>query len=130
MWLPPASLGAIEAFAAAASAKAPTAHDTAALELLDGGKSVRVVTFSDRQFWRAQLGDRELEDLLAELAVSLDVPAAILQWPALVMAERDQGAIAIAWDGLMAERGSPSPTCPFRRRLLSRRKSSLKSTRH
>ena len=36
MWMPPASLGAIEAFTSAASSEAPRAHDAAALQLLDG----------------------------------------------------------------------------------------------
>jgi hypothetical protein len=109
MWLPPASLGAIEAFTSVASSEAPRAHDAAALELFDGGKSVHVVTFSDRPFWRAQLGDRQLGDLLAELAVSLEVPAAILRWPALVVAERDRGAIIKAWEGLIAESERAGP---------------------
>ena len=109
MWLPPASLGAIEAFTSAASAKTPKTRDAAALELFERGRPVHVVTFSDRPFWRAQLGDHELGDLLAALAVSLDVPAAILQWPALVVGKRDRNAIVIAWEGLMAESGTPGP---------------------
>jgi hypothetical protein len=113
MWLPPASLGAIEAFTAAASSETPRVHDAEALELLDSGKSVHVVTFSDRLFWRAHLGDYELGDLLAALAVSLAVPIAILQWPALVVADRDRDAIVKAWEGLMAERGSLGPTLSF-----------------
>ncbi|MCW8983952.1 MAG: hypothetical protein OQK55_01315 [Thermoanaerobaculales bacterium] len=109
MWLPPASLGAIEAFAAAASTEAPRAHDAASLELLDGATSVHVVTFSNRPFWRAQLGDRELGTMLAELAVSLEAPVAILQWPALVLADRDQAAIVKAWDELVAEKECAPP---------------------
>lgn len=109
MWLPPASLGALEAFTSASSARAPIAHDAAALELLDGKESVHIVTIFDRPFWRAQLGDRELGELLAELAVSLEVPVTILQWPALVVAGRDQKGIVKAWEGLIAERGGPGP---------------------
>ncbi len=110
MWLPPASLGAIEAFNSAASAKAPRARDVAALELFERGKPVHVVTLSDRFFWRAQLGDHELGDLLAALAVSLEVPLAILQWPALVVADRDPDAIVKAWERLMVERETLGPS--------------------
>ncbi|MBD3851933.1 MAG: hypothetical protein IFK93_11570 [Acidobacteria bacterium] len=110
MWLPPASLGAFEAFASAASSAAPRAYDSAALELLSGKTSVHVVTFSSRRFWRAQLGDWELGDLLAELAVSLEVPVAILPWPALVLADREQGAIVKAWEELVGESEILGPT--------------------
>ena len=109
MWLPPASLGAIEAFTSAASAKTPKTRDAAALELFERGKPVHVLTFSNRSFWRAQLGDDELGDLLAALAVSLAVPIAILQWPALVVAGLGRDAIVKAWEGLMAERETPGP---------------------
>lgn len=109
MWLPPASLGALEAFASASSAKAPRTHDAAALELLDGKESVHIVTFFDRLFWRVQLGDHELCDLLAELAVSLEVPGAILQWPALVVGDRDQDAILEAWGVLITENERTGP---------------------
>ena len=100
MWLPPSSLGALEAFAASANAEARLAHDAAVLDLLDWGSTVQIVTFADCTFWRAQLGDRELGNLLAELALSLESPAAILQWPALVVVGRDLGAIVKAWEGL------------------------------
>ncbi len=110
MWLPPASLGALEAFTSASSARAPIAHDAAALELLDGKESVHIVTIFDRPFWRAQLGDRELCDLLAELAVSLEVPVVILQWPALAVAGQDQAAIVKAWEEMIAKSGKPAPT--------------------
>lgn len=110
MWLPPASLGALEAFTSASSSKTPRAHDASPLDLFDVGKPVHVVTFLNRSFWRAQLGDRELRDLLAGLAVALEVPAAILHWPALVVADRDRGAILKAWDVLVAESGGPGPT--------------------
>ena len=118
MWVPPASLGALEAFDSAASCKAPRAHDAAALELFYGGRSVHVVTFSDRRFWRAQLGDSVLGDLLVDLAVSLEVPAAILKWPALVVADRDQGAIVKAWEELVGESESLGPTLSILPRMV------------
>ena len=102
MWRPPASLGALDAFASAASSEAPAVRGAAALELLTGASAVSVVTFTNRAFWRAQLGDRELADMLAELAVFLEVPVAILDWPALVVADRDRGAIVEAWEERVA----------------------------
>lgn len=109
MWMPPASLGSLEAFAAAASTEAPRACDAASIELLDGEAPVHVVTFFDRPFWRAQLGDRQLGAMLAELAASLEAPVAILQWPALVLTEREPGAIVKAWEEIAAEKGSSRP---------------------
>ena len=47
--------------------------------------------------------------MLAELAVSLDLPFAILQWPALVVADRDPDAIVKAWEKLTAESELPRP---------------------
>jgi len=109
MWLPPASLGALEAFASASSARVPKIHDSAAFELLDGKGSFHVVTFSHHPFWRAQLGDRELRDLLAELAVSLNAPVAILQWPALAVTGRNEAEIVTAWEGLVSVRERTGP---------------------
>ncbi len=103
MWRPPASLGALDAFASAACTEAPAVRDAAALEMLTGASAVSVVTFTNRAFWRAQLGDRELADMLAELAVFLEVPVAILEWPALVVADRDRGAIVEAWEERVVE---------------------------
>ena len=112
LWLPPSSLGAIEAFAASSTGEAPLAHDAAAIELLDDSSTIQVVAPADCNFWRAQLGDRELGQMLAELALSLGTPAAILQWPALVVADRDQAAIVKAWEELVAEtqRAGPAVT--------------------
>lgn len=109
MWLPPASLGALEAFVSAASSLTSEARDAASLELLDGTSSFHVVTFSDRPFWRAQLGDHELTRLLADLAFALEAPVAILQWPALVVAERDERAIVEAWEELVAGSNRAAP---------------------
>ena len=118
MWLPPASLGAFEAFASAASSAAPRAYDSAALELLSGKTSVHVVTFASRRFWRAQLGDRDIGNLLAELAVSLEVPVAILPWPALVLADREQGAIVKVWEELVGESENLGPTLSILPRMV------------
>jgi hypothetical protein len=109
MWLPPSSLGALEAFAASSAGGAPLAHDAAALELLGGSSALQVVAPADCNFWRAQLGDRELGQMFAELALSLETPAAVLQWPALVVADRDRAAIVKAWEELVAENRRAGP---------------------
>jgi hypothetical protein len=90
MWLPPSSLGAQQAFAAAKSAEAPAeGYDAGLAEALDDGAAAVILSFVDRQFWRAQLGERRLAKLLTELAAALNAPAAILPWPALVVREKE-----------------------------------------
>lgn len=110
MWLPPSSLGALDAFSSAASAEAPVAFDAAALEILDQQSSIQVVSVVDRRFWRTQLGDRTLENALTELAVALGAPAVILRWPALVVADRNPGEIVTAWDALATNRETIWPS--------------------
>ena len=90
MWLPPSSIGALDAFTAAdCTAASPEGCDAAVLELSGVDAERVLVTFVDRGFWRAQLGERQLTAILVELAVALDVPAAILPWPALVVSARE-----------------------------------------
>jgi hypothetical protein len=96
--LPPSSLGAIEAFTAADSTEAPVSTDAAALELLEQSASAVVVSFCDRQFWRAQIGDRAMVESLFSLASALGVPATVVGWPALVVAGRDEAEIAERWE--------------------------------
>jgi hypothetical protein len=110
LWLPPSSLGALEAFSTAVSAEAPVAFDAAALELLDGRTLIQVVSIVDRRFWRSQVGDRVLENLTTELAIALEAPAAILRWPALVVADRDPGEIVTAWEELASKRATIGPS--------------------
>jgi hypothetical protein len=110
MWLPPSSLGAMDAFSSAASAKAPVAFDAAALEILEGCSAIQVVSVVDRRFWRTQVGDRALENLTTELAVALSAPAVILRWPALVVADRDPGEIVTAWEELISKREAIGPS--------------------
>jgi len=110
MWLPPSSLGALDAFSTAASAAAPAAFDAAALEILEGSTAIQVVSVVDRRFWRTQVGDRALENLTTELAVALEAPAAILRWPALVVADRDPGVIVATWEEMAAKREAIGPS--------------------
>jgi len=109
MWLPSSSLGALEAFSTAESADEPVALDAAAVDLLEGHPQIQVVSIVDRQFWRSQVGDRVLENLTTELAIALDAPAAILRWPALVVADRDPETIVTAWKELASNRETISP---------------------
>jgi len=109
-WLPPSSLGALEAFSAASSTEAPVAFDAAALDILDGRAPIQVVSFVYRRFWRSQVGDRVLENLTAELAVALEAPAAILRWPALVVADRVPGEIVTAWEELASKSETIGPS--------------------
>jgi hypothetical protein len=110
LWLPPSSLGALEAFSTAASAAEPMALDAAALELLEDRTLIQVVSIVDRRFWRSQVGDRALENLTTELAVALEAPAAILRWPALVVADRDPGEIVTAWEEMASKREKIGPS--------------------
>ena len=110
LWLPPSSIGTLEAFSTAGSAEAPVAFDAAALDLHDGRAPVQVVSFVHRRFWRSQVGDRVLENFTAELAIALEAPAAILRWPALVVADRDPGEIAAAWEELASRRETIGPS--------------------
>jgi hypothetical protein len=114
MWLPPSSLGALDAFSTAASAEALAAFDAAALEILEGSATIQVVSVVDRRFWRTQVGDRALENLTTELAVALEAPAAILRWPALVVADREPGEIVAAWEELASKRDTVSPPLSIR----------------
>jgi hypothetical protein len=110
MWLPPSSLGALEAYSTAASTEAPVALDAASLELLEGRTPIQVVSIVDRRFWRTQVGDRALENLTTELAVALEAPAAILRWPALVVADCGPEEIVTAWEELASKREKIGPS--------------------
>jgi hypothetical protein len=110
LWLPPSSLGALDAFSAAAATEAAITIDAASIELHDGARSNHVVTIVDTLFWKVQLGDRMLEALLSELAVALAAPAAILGWPALVVADRQPDVILSTWEELASEGGRLRPS--------------------
>ena len=110
MWLPPSSLGALDAFSAAAAAEALITIDAASFELHDGATTNHVVTVVDTLFWKVQLGDRALEAQLSELAVALGAPAALLGWPALVVADRDPEAILSTWEELTSKSGTLRPS--------------------
>jgi hypothetical protein len=119
MWVPPSSLGALEAFAAAAEAAMPFPCDASALEILDQRRPLAIVDFNDRPFWRVQIGDAGLTSLLAELAATLEVPAAVVPWPALVVADVDPGDIVSAWEGLATDREWARPSVAVRTPTIS-----------
>jgi hypothetical protein len=119
MWVPPSSLGALEAFAAAAEAAMPFPCDGSALEVLDQRRPLVIVDFNDRPFWRVQIGEAGLASLLAELAAALEVPAAVVPWPALVVADIDPGDIVSAWEDLAPARGWARPSVAIRTPTIS-----------
>ena len=68
------------------------------------------MSFVDRRFWRSQVGDHVLENLTSNLAIALEAPAAILRWPALVVADRDPGEIVTVWEELASKRETIGPS--------------------
>jgi hypothetical protein len=54
------------------------------------------VTWENIGFWRGQLGPRRLLGLLAELAADLEVPPALVPWPALLVAGRPRAEVVTA----------------------------------
>jgi hypothetical protein len=110
MWLPPAYLGAMDAFEAANSPPGPIREfDPIVIELLEPGTPIQLVTFADLQFWRVQFGDSALRYVLTELAESVDRPAAILPWPAVVVAAESSTETLEAWRDLAAGRHQRYP---------------------
>jgi hypothetical protein len=114
MWLPPSSLGVLDAFAAAAEATMPFPCDASALEVLDQRRPLAIVDFNDRPFWRVQIGDAGLTSLLVELAAALEVPAAVVPWPALVVADVEPVDIVSAWESLATEKDWARPSVAVR----------------
>jgi hypothetical protein len=102
MRLPPSSLAALDAFAAAAVAEPLLVPDSSLLNLIDSDLPLCLVTVNDREFWRAQLGDPAMTRALVELAAALDVPATILPWPALILAEIHEDEIIEGWTEVSA----------------------------
>jgi hypothetical protein len=114
MRLPPSSLAALEAFTAADTAKPRAAPDCAMLSLIENGQYLILVTVADRPFWRAQLGDPTLVGSLVELAAALGVPASILPWPALIVAEPEEHDIVEKWGEVVrSDRGLEVQIVPF-----------------
>lgn len=107
--MPVSTPGLVDAFGAASNeSPAPICVETGVTELFDRVSDLKVVSFSNRAFWRAQLGDRILSRLLAELAIGLRTPPAVLPWPALIVADRSHNDIAEAWKPLAAGAGRPA----------------------
>ena len=110
MWLPPSSLAAIEAFEAAASTAPPAFEfDSAVVGTFGTDAPIQIVSFSDRDFWRVQLGERALAVLLAELAGVVGAPAAILPWPALLLSDQLSVGVSEAWRELASSSGGAVP---------------------
>ncbi len=107
--LPLSTPGLVEALRAVSKRPAPAvSFDPAAIELFEDSASLKVAAYSNRGFWRAQLGDRVLARLLAELAIGLGLPPLVLPWPALLLSDRNQRQILEAWKPLAAGAGRPA----------------------
>jgi hypothetical protein len=112
--LPPSSLGALDAFAAADVAEPHVTPDPSLLNLIDGGLPLKLVTTVDREFWRVQLGDSAMTRALVELAEKLGVPAVILPWPALIIAGFDGDEFIERWTEVSAADVGLEPyVCPL-----------------
>jgi hypothetical protein len=114
--LPPSTLGAVEALAAAAAAELPPEGlDPAVAEALSAaGRRLAVVSVADPAFWRAQLGERRLAAMLAGLAERLQAAASLLPGPLLVLAEPRIEELDTAWRNLCAARGGAAPALELR----------------
>ncbi len=113
--LPPSALGAIEALRASCAERAlPATVDPAVMGLLDEAGPLYVVTVADRAFWSCQLGESALVALLMQLASRLEVPPAILLWPALVVAKAWAGAVLECWQELGVDFDGPMPNLVMR----------------
>ncbi|MDX2438389.1 MAG: hypothetical protein QNL88_15260 [Acidobacteriota bacterium] len=107
--MPASTPGVADALRAASrGSRPPLAIDPGVTELFDGVPELKVASFSNRAFWRAQLGDRVLSRLLAELAIGLRTPPAVVPWPALILADRSERQILDAWQPLAAGAGRPA----------------------
>ena len=118
--LPPSTLSLEEALSAAAASVVggdACRPDLVAPVAAAGGK-VKLLSFRNHAFWRNQLGETALASLLVELAALLEVPPAILPWPALLVAGREQRRVAAAWKKQAA--AGPSPTQGLVTTTLSR----------
>jgi len=107
--LPVSTPGLVDALQAASRASPPLlTAEAGVMELFDRAKDLKVATLSNRAFWRAQLGDRVLSRMLAELAIGLQTPPAVVPWPAVILSDRNQRQIMEAWKSLAAGVSRPS----------------------
>lgn len=107
--LPVSTPGLIDAVESASRASPPpVTAEVGAVEIFDRAADLKVVTLSNRGFWRAQLGDRLLARMLAELAIGLRSPPAVVPWPAVILSDRSEHQITEAWKPLAAGAGRPA----------------------
>jgi hypothetical protein len=109
--LPPSTVAAGEALAAAAGAPSPPAgYDPGvAVALAAASPSLSVVSFPGLAFWRRQLGDRVLTERLLAVAGLLQLPAAVLPWPAMVIPASGP-ELEAAWARLGEARAALAPS--------------------
>ena len=114
--LPPSTVAAAEALTAAAATTLPSGgFDPAVAGVLAAGASpLAVVSIRDRGFWRRQLGDRVLSERLLAAVGSIEATAAVLPWPALVLAAADGSRLEAAWRSLADDWAQPAPSLDVR----------------
>jgi hypothetical protein len=107
--LPVSTPGLADALRSAShGSKTIATFDPCSIELFDGLPGLVVAAFSNRAFWRAQLGDRVLSRLLADLAIGLQSPPGVLPWPAVLLTDRNELQILEAWKPLAEGAGRPA----------------------
>lgn len=107
--LPPSTPAMDAALAAAASSQTAFEFCNSEVAMLAaGGARLTVWTFQNHEFWKHQLGETVLAFLLFELAGRLQVPPAILAWPALLVSGRTRREVNAAWKERARDRSAPS----------------------
>ncbi len=99
MWLPPSTVDAAAALAASELVDTGAPALDPWLADLEAGpdRPMVAVSWIHRAFWRCQVGERRMAALLAELAAELEVPPAILPWPALLVPADSNDELGPAW---------------------------------
>lgn len=113
VWLPPSTAAMTDAFSAASQDRDTCwwRYDPRLSEAM-GRLDERscVVTWKSLRFWKRHLGEQALSGLLGQLASTLDLAPAILQWPALVLSGCDEAEVRAAFEKLEASSDiSPMP---------------------
>jgi hypothetical protein len=103
--LPPSTVHAIAAFEAAARAQPGFEVDPRLVDLaVSADDTSIVVSWDDRALWRCQLGDREMDSLMRDLAGELGVLPALFPGPALVVSGKTGDEIRATWRKIAKDR--------------------------
>ncbi len=105
LWLPPSTAAMQDALAAASCFAVDCGGrcDERLVETMSShSERLLAVTWRNRRFWRRHLGERVLAHKLVALAEVCGVPAAVLPWPLLLVADGEAAKLSEA-AGRMAE---------------------------